>query len=220
MGLQRFERRLERLVEGGFAQGVPQRPAAGRDRSSPRARAGRRPHARRARHRRAEPVHRAALRRRPRALRRLPRRARRASSPTRRASTRRDEDYHFVGPVEVALVADPTAGAATSRSTPRSSAATAGTTGTLVLPDGRRVAARRRAGAHRPPARLRGAALRLRRCRATTPRCGAATTASAVVDLGSTNGTHGERRRRCRNTLLDDGDVIGVGETAIRYEES
>jgi pSer/pThr/pTyr-binding forkhead associated (FHA) protein len=41
----------------------------------------------------------------------------------------------------------------------------------------------------------------------------------AIVDLGSLNGTTVNGVGVHEHTLAD-GDVIGVGETAIRYEES
>ena len=48
---------------------------------------------------------------------------------------------------------------------------------------------------------------------------GMGTTLTAVVDLGSLNGTTVNGVTVQEHTLTD-GDVIGVGETAIRYEES
>ena len=41
-----------------------------------------------------------------------------------------------------------------------------------------------------------------------------------VVDLELAQRHHGERRQGRSEHTLADGDVISVGETAIRYEES
>ncbi len=94
----------------------------------------------------------------------------------------------------------------------------AGTTGTLVLPDGSRIA-------------LGDDPVVIGR----TPECAVALSdpqvsrrhaevrrddfGFRVVDLGSTNGTQ-VNGVAVKEQALDDGDVIMVGATSLRYEES
>ena len=139
MGLQRFERRLERLVEGGFGK-------AFRSGLQP-VEIGRRlvreldigPHARRARHRRPEPLHCARGRGRPRPLRGLPRRARSASCATPCATARASRTTASSGRSRSRSWPTPGPESAISRSTPRSSRAPDGPAAALVLPDGSRI---------------------------------------------------------------------------------
>jgi hypothetical protein len=76
---------------------------------------------------------------------------------------------------------------------------------------------RRRAGRDRPMpnARCRSPT---RRSHAVTPRC-AGTSSVRVVDLGSTNGTQ-VNGVVVKEHSLNDGDVIVVGATSLRYQES
>jgi FHA domain-containing protein len=113
----------------------------------------------------------------------------------------RSSDYRFVGPVDVSLEVDPRFGV-----------------GALVLPDGRRV-------------QLGDDPVRIGRL----PDCAIALSDTqvsrhhaevrrdergfAVFDLGSLNGTT-VNGVAVQEHALADGDVISVGETAIRYEES
>ncbi len=130
----------------------------------------------------------------------------------------RSSDYHFVGPVEVTLVADPRFGVGDLAVDATIVAGSEGTVGALVLPDGRRV-------------QLGDDPVRIGRL----PDCAIALSDSQVsrhhaevrrgergfevVDLDSLNGTT-VNGAVVREHVLTDGDVINVGETAIRYEES
>ena len=102
----------------------------------------------------------------------------------------RDENYHFVGPVDGGADrgrAPPAGRSAGARR--RSSREREAGSASLVLPDGRRGRARGRRGDDRPSPRLRGAALRPPGRRATTPQVRRGPEGFRVVDLGSTNGT-------------------------------
>jgi hypothetical protein len=130
----------------------------------------------------------------------------------------RSSDYRFVGPVSVAIEADPRFGVGDLAVDASIVASEAGTAGSLVLPDGRRV-------------QLGEEPVRIGRL----PDCAIAlsdTQASrhhaeirrdergfVVVDLGSLNGTT-VNSVSVQEHALADGDVIGIGETEIRYEES
>ena len=187
MGLQRFERRLERLVEGAFNKAFRSglQPVEIGRRLVRETR--RRSHARRARHRRAERLRRCDSRPSDaRALRRLRRRPRPRARRTRRVSTPATRATTSSAPSTSLLDADERLqDAATSTSSPRSSRARAGTVGALVLPDGRRVRLGRgavRSSGGSPTARSRSPT---RRSRGTTPRSAPTHDGFRVVDLGS-----------------------------------
>ena len=209
MGLQRFERRLERLVEGAFSEGISQRPPARRDRTADRPRDGRGPHARRARHGGAESLHRRLSRPTTTNASRgfhdaLVQRARR-SCP--RARPRRALPASK-GPSTVELDRDDSARKRRSpRATPRSSQGTAGPIGTLVLPDGRRIALGDADRDHRPPSRLCDRALRS--AGLTPPRRGPPRRAGLPGRRPRLHQRHArERRRWCTSSRSHDGDVI------------
>jgi hypothetical protein len=130
----------------------------------------------------------------------------------------RDEEYHFIGPVVVELTEDPNRRQGDLKVKATIEQGEGGWTAALVLPDGRRVAL---TDAEATIGRLPDCAVPLSdpqvsRHHAQVRR---GPDGFRVVDLGSTNGTTvngtvvGEH-------LLRDGDEIGVGNTAIRYEES
>jgi pSer/pThr/pTyr-binding forkhead associated (FHA) protein len=130
----------------------------------------------------------------------------------------RESNYHFVGPVEVNLIADPGAGVGDLDVEATILEGPAGAAGALVLPDGSRI-------------ELGDDPVRIGRL----PDCTIALSDSQasrhhaevrrsehgyeVVDLNSLNGTTVNGTRVQEHTLAD-GDVISVGETAIHYEES
>jgi hypothetical protein len=130
----------------------------------------------------------------------------------------RDENFHFVGPVTVDLTEDPKRRQGDLRVEAAIVQGEGGWTATLVLPDGRRVPL-----SDEPATigRLPDCAVPLSDPQASRQHAEVRRGPDGfrVVDLGSTNGTTvngtvvGEH-------LLRDGDVIGVGNTAIRYEES
>ena len=130
----------------------------------------------------------------------------------------RESNYRFVGPVEVDLEADPHAGLGSLRVEATIAAGEEGAAGALVLPDGRRI-------------QLGEEPVHIGRL----PDCAIALSDSqvsrhhsevrrgeqgfTVVDLGSLNGTM-VNGAVVQEHALTDGDVIRVGETEIRYEES
>lgn len=129
----------------------------------------------------------------------------------------RSEGYHFVGPVAVELVADP-------RRTRGDLKVTAeivegeGAPASLVLPDGRRIPLDEEPAliGRLPDCRVPLSDPQVSRHHAEVrPEHGT----YRVVDLGSTNGTlvNGTLVKEHR---LEDGDEILVGSTAIRFEEA
>jgi hypothetical protein len=130
----------------------------------------------------------------------------------------RDENYHFVGPVEVELTEDPNRRQGDLRVRATIEQGEGGWSASLVLPDGRRVAL---ADEEATIGRLPDCAVPLSdpqvsRHHAQVRR---GPEGFRVVDLGSTNGT------TVNGTIISDhplrdGDEIGVGNTAIRFEES
>jgi hypothetical protein len=130
----------------------------------------------------------------------------------------RDEGYQFEGLIEVVLVVDDQARRGDLRIDAEIVGNGAGTASTLVLPDGGRVAL-----GNEPTVIGR------------TPDCAVALSDPQVsrhhaevqrgefgfriVDLGSTNGTQ-VNGVVVKERSLADGDVIVVGATSLRYEES
>ena len=217
MGLQRFERRLERLVEGGFGkafrtglQPVEIGRRLVRELESGRSLGVRGTVAPNRFTVRISEADRARFEGFQDAL------------VTELTETVRDaaraSNYRFAGPVEVSIAVDPRFGVGDLAVDAAIIASPDGLTGALVMPDGRRV-------------QLGEEPVRIGRL----PDCAIALSDSqvsrhhaevrladqgfAVVDLGSLNGTTVNGVTVQEHTLTD-GDVIGVGETAIRYEES
>jgi len=130
----------------------------------------------------------------------------------------RESNYRFVGPVEVALSVDPRFGVGDLAVDASIVASPEGLAGALVMPDGRRV----QLGedpvtiGRLPDCTIALSDSQVSRRHAMVHR---AEKGFAVVDLGSLNGTT-VNGVGVQEQTLTDGDVIGVGETAIRYEES
>jgi FHA domain-containing protein len=130
----------------------------------------------------------------------------------------RDEGYHFSGPVEVTIAADENARRGDLQVRAEIIASAVGAPGTLVLPDGRRV----QLGEDRAIiGRLPDCVVAL-----TDPQVSRHHAeirrderGYQVVDLDSMNGIQ-VNGVQVREHLLADGDVILVGATEIRYEES
>ncbi len=219
MGLQRFERRLERLVEGGFGKAFRAglqpveigrrlvreldsgRTLGVRDTVAPNHFTV---YVAEADLARFEGFHEALIK---------------ELTDTARENAR-SENYQFVGPVVVELVADPNPRVGDLRVDAAIVEGDDRAAGSLVLPDGSRI-------------QLGDEPVRIGRL----PDCAIALSDSqvsrhhaevrrgehgfAVVDLGSLNGTtvNGDAVKEQERPLAD-GDMIGVGETAIRYEES
>jgi Protein of unknown function (DUF3662)/FHA domain len=130
----------------------------------------------------------------------------------------RDEGYHFIGPVEVLIEVDERRKRGDMKVVAEIVEAEGGMLGALVLPDGRRLQL------GQEPAmigRLPECAITLsdpqvsRHHAEVRPDHGG----YRVVDLGSMNGTLVNGTRISEHQLRD-GDTIVVGATSIRYEES
>jgi hypothetical protein len=216
MGLQRFERRLERLVEGGFGKAFRSglQPVEIGRRLVRELDAGRTLGVRgtvvpnhftvqlsEADLARFEGFHDAMVR---------------ELADTVREHAR-ESNYRFVGPVEVMLVADPKAGVGDLRV--NASIVESDDSGAaLVLPDGSRIQLGEdpvRVG-RLPDCAIALSDTQVSRHHAEIRR---AEKGFQVVDLKSMNGTL-VNGAKIQEHALADGDVISVGETAIRYEES
>ncbi len=130
----------------------------------------------------------------------------------------RDEGYHFEGLIEVLLVPDEQARRGDLRIDAEIVGGGVGTTSTLVLPDGKRVAL-----GEQPTVigRMPDCAVPLsdpqvsrRHAEVRRDEFG-----FRVVDLGSTNGTQ-VNGVAVKEHPLAEGDVIVVGATSLRYQES
>jgi len=130
----------------------------------------------------------------------------------------RDENYHFVGPVTVELTEDPQRRQGDLRVEATIVQGEGGWTASLVLPDGRRVPLTDDAATI---GRLPDCAVPLSDPQSSRQHAEVRRGPDGfrVVDLGSTNGTT-VNGTLVGEQLLRDGDVLGVGNTAIRYEES
>ncbi|MDZ4826414.1 MAG: DUF3662 and FHA domain-containing protein [Actinomycetota bacterium] len=130
----------------------------------------------------------------------------------------RDEQYTFVGPVEVTIEVDDGQKRGSLRVTAQIVAAEGGALGALVLPDGRRVQLGDKP-AHigrlpdcivalsDPQVSRHHAEIRL------------GDGGYEISDLGSTNGTLVNGMLITTHPLRD-GDVIGIGSATIRYQQS
>jgi len=217
MGLQRFERRLERLVEGGFGkafrtglQPVEIGRRLVRELESGRSLGVRGTVAPNRFTVRISEADRARFEGFQDAL------VSELTETVRDAA--RASNYRFAGPVEVSIAVDPRFGVGDLAVDAAIIASPDGLTGALVMPDGRRVQLGEepvRIG-RLPDCAIALSDSQVSRHHAEVRR---ADQGFAVVDLGSLNGTTVNGVAVQEHTLTD-GDVIGVGETAIRYEES
>lgn len=130
----------------------------------------------------------------------------------------RDEHYTFIGPVEVTLLVDGDLKRGNLRVGADIVANERGLTGSLVLPDGRRF---QLGDATVTLGRLSDCAIVLSDPQASRHHAEVryGERGYMVADLGSTNGTM-VNGMLVTTHHLRDGDVIGIGSTAIRYEES
>jgi hypothetical protein len=130
----------------------------------------------------------------------------------------RDENYHFIGPVTVDLTEDPQRRQGDLRVQAVIEQGEGGWSAALVLPDGRRVALNDEAATigRLPDCAVPLSDPQVSRQHAEVRR---GPDGFRVVDLGSTNGTT-VNGSIVSEQALRDGDVISVGNTAIRYEES
>jgi Protein of unknown function (DUF3662)/FHA domain len=130
----------------------------------------------------------------------------------------RDERYHFVGPVVVELIEDPSRRQGDLRVEAVIEQGEGGWAAALVLADGSRVAldAEEATIGRLPDCAVALSDPQVSRHHAQLRR---SPEGYRVVDLGSTNGTT-VNGAPIADHLLRDGDAIGVGNTVIRFEES
>jgi hypothetical protein len=130
----------------------------------------------------------------------------------------RDEDYHFIGPVEVLIAVDERRKRGDMKIEADIVEAEDGMLGALVLPDGRRVQLAQEVATigRMPECAVSLSDPQVSRNHAEVrPDHGG----YQVVDLGSMNGTLVNGVRIAEHHLRD-GDTIRVGGTSIVYEES
>jgi hypothetical protein len=131
----------------------------------------------------------------------------------------RAEGFHFMGPVVVDLTVDNQLRPGRFTVSSRLAAASAAGGGSLVLPSGQRF----QIGSD--PVligRLPDCTITLTDANASRRHSQVRSTSNgfAVVDLGSTNGTKVNGMRIDGERMLNDGDIISVGSTHLRFEAS
>jgi len=131
----------------------------------------------------------------------------------------RDEGYQFVGPVTVTLVSDDTLKKGELDVAAEIHEAPGANLGALVLPDGRRIALDDDAPA--TIGRNGDCTVALTDPRASRLHAEVRSTGDGfvVADLGSTNGTL-VNGVAVREAVLHDGDQISIGATVLRFEAS
>ena len=130
----------------------------------------------------------------------------------------REEGYQFVGPVTVTLVSDDTLKTGDFDVVAEIAEGAGGQVGSLVLPDGRRV----RLGEDPTVlGRNSDCTVTLADPRASREHAEIRATADGflVVDLGSMNGTH-VNGVPVKEHVLHDGDEVAIGATTMRFEAS
>jgi hypothetical protein len=130
----------------------------------------------------------------------------------------RDEGYQFIGPVTVTLVSDDTLKTGDFDVVAEMVQGEGGHVGSLVLPDGRRVAL---GGNVTTLGRNSDCSVTLADPRASRHHAEIRSTGDGfmLTDLGSMNGTT-VNGVVVREHMLHDGDKIAVGATVIRFEAS
>jgi hypothetical protein len=132
----------------------------------------------------------------------------------------REESYHFMGPVTVQLAVDNNLRTGRFNIVSQLKQAAAGPgMGSLVLPSGQRIYVNNAVVTigRLPECTIAVNDSNISRRHAEV-RAGA--TAYLVVDLGSTNGTMVNGLKTIGEQPLNDGDIISVGATHIRFEAS
>ena len=130
----------------------------------------------------------------------------------------RDEGYHFIGPVEVTLETDKSLTPGMFLLKGEIVEGEGGLVGALVMPDGRRIPVGDEPVTigRLPECEIVLADSKVSRRHAEVRRDSGVV---VVVDLGSTNGTQVNGAGISERTL-NDGDAITVGTTTLRYEAS
>jgi hypothetical protein len=217
MGLQRFERRLERLVEGAFSKAFRSglQPVEIGRRLAREMDAGRTLGVRG-----TVAPNRFTVWLSPDDLERFAgfHDALEAELADAAREHARDEGYRFEGPVEVSVVGADGARRGDLRVGAEIVAGAHGAPGRLVLPDGRRVELREDGAVigRLPDCAIALSDPQVSRRHAEIRRD---ERGYRIVDLGSTNGVL-VNGIQVREQVLGDGDTILVGATTLRYEES
>lgn len=130
----------------------------------------------------------------------------------------REEGYHFAGPVEVTIDDDASLRRGDLHISASIVASAHGVPGTVVLPDGRRIELGDETAVigRMPDCAIPLSDPQVSRHHAEIRRD---ERGYRIVDLNSTNGIQ-VNGTQTRDHVLSDGDVILVGATSIRYEES
>ena len=130
----------------------------------------------------------------------------------------REEGYHFIGPVEVALETDQSLSAGMFLLKGEVVEGEGGVVGALVMPDGQRIPVGDDPVSigRLPECDIVLADSKASRRHAEVRRDGVG---AMVVDLGSTNGTQ-VNGAGVRERALTDGDSITIGTTVLRFEAS
>ena len=130
----------------------------------------------------------------------------------------REDGYHFIGPVTVQLVEDPRLKRGDLEVEASIKEGPGGRVGALVLPDGRRITL-----GEKPfvIGRLSDCDLAIEDPLASRRHCEIRPEPDAyrLIDLKSLNGTT-VNATPVKNHVLADGDLIGIGAVAIRFEAS
>ena len=132
----------------------------------------------------------------------------------------REEGYHFMGPVSVELTVENNLKPGRFHVTSQMKEAPGGVgAGSLVLPTGDRVPLGPRSVVigRLPECAIVVGDLNVSRRHAEVRALG---TGFVVADLGSTNGTNVNGVRIAGERVLRDGDIVSVGTTHMRFEES
>jgi len=132
----------------------------------------------------------------------------------------REEGYHFMGPVSVSLLIDENTkpGRFSVASTMRESGGGVGV-GTLVMPSGERIPMK---GGTIVVGRLPDSGIPINDANVSRRHAEFRSSGSSFViaDLGSTNGTKVNGTRISGEQQLRDGDIVSVGGVHIRFEAS
>jgi hypothetical protein len=131
----------------------------------------------------------------------------------------REEGYHFLGPVTVRLTVDNTLRRGRFGVVSQLKQAVGGLVGSLILPSGERVALGSNpvTVGRLPECTISIADSNVSRVHAEFK---AATNAFVVIDRGSTNGTLVNGVKISSEYQLSDGDIISFGSTHVRFEAS
>jgi hypothetical protein len=131
----------------------------------------------------------------------------------------RSEGYHFMGPVAVELTVDNELKAGRFTISSRMVAGSAGRGGSLVLPSGERISI---GDSPITIGRLPDCTIPLNDANVSRKHSEVRSTGNGfvVIDLGSTNGTKINGVRIDGERMLNDTDIISVGSTHLRFEAS